>query len=94
MINPKYNPVEWAMLAYNLGDIKDHIEELIVEMDDPEFSEIEFGIMLGHIYEHLNLAWNSRNLTRDYSDEERAEMTKFPVDLCPEDMSKSDFTNW
>lgn len=50
------------MLMYELDDAREALEKLVNEMkDDPEFSEEQFRIDLGHIYAHLNSAWHIRN---------------------------------
>jgi hypothetical protein len=62
MITKKDNYAEWALLLYELEDAKEHLETLMQEMaDDPEFDEVDYRIGLGHIYTHLNRAWNARN---------------------------------
>jgi hypothetical protein len=60
MITKTANPVEWAILMYELDDAKEHLENLIAEIteaDEPD--EIDFGMQLEHIYSHLNRAWNA-----------------------------------
>ena len=60
MINLKQNPVEWASLMYELDDLNEHLESLIDEMNDKgEISVEEYQVQIGHLYAHLNRAWNS-----------------------------------
>ncbi|GAA4494642.1 hypothetical protein GCM10023172_05170 [Hymenobacter ginsengisoli] len=64
MIEEQKEPVAWYLLMYELIDAQDGIESLLRDMkEDKEFSEIEFGIHMAHIYGHLNRAWNRRNAT-------------------------------
>ena len=64
MIDEQKAPVAWYLLMCELGDAQDGIESLLRDMaEDKEFSEIEFGIHMAHIYGHLNRAWNRRNAT-------------------------------
>jgi hypothetical protein len=74
MLNEQNAPVAWALLQYELADAQDGIESLLRDMaEDKEFSEIEFGIHMAHIYGHLNRAWNGRNAT-----EQQWEANKMP----------------
>jgi hypothetical protein len=62
MINEQTAPVAWALLQYELTDAQEGITSLLRDMTDgKEFSEVEFGIHMAHIYGHLNRAWNGRN---------------------------------
>lgn len=89
MINGKRNPVEWSTLSFNLIDAKEHLENLLKQMETVDFDEVEFGTQIGHIYEHLNRAWNTRNLGRGYSGDEWVKLSKFPTDIIPGDMGSS-----
>jgi hypothetical protein len=85
MITKKDNHAEWALLLYELEDAKEHLETLMQEMaDDPEFDEVDYRIGLGHIYSHLNRAWNARNrLGTDWTQERHEEFSQFPKDIEP-----------
>lgn len=84
MINKNDNPVEWSQLLYELGDAKEHIESLIDELTKSEdFDETDFGIALGHVYSHINRAWNSRNHLGDVSTSKFEEFSKIPTDIKP-----------
>jgi len=62
MINNKDNPVEWALMLYELSDAGEHMENLLKQMkQDGKIDEENFKIQLDHIYSHLNNAWTSRN---------------------------------
>lgn len=82
MINKEQTPVEWAMLMYELDDAREHLENMIEEMNsDPAFDESVFRVGLGHIFSHLNRAWHRRNLVGDLDDEAWHAASKFPSDL-------------
>jgi len=82
MIESKENPVEWAGLMYELDDLKDHLESLINVMNENgEIQKEEYRIQIGHLYAHLNRAWNSRNATSDEVENNIEKFTKFPKDI-------------
>ena len=85
MISKKDNYAEWALLMYELDDAKEHLETLMREMtDDPEYDEANFRVDLGHIYSHLNRAWNARNrLGAEWTQEQQEELSQFPTDIDP-----------
>jgi len=78
------NSVEWSVLIDNLRDAKEHLESLTTDMlNAPEFFEEDFEIQLGHIYAHLNRAWNSRNMAKGVSFEKWDFISQFPNDIKP-----------
>jgi len=82
MINAKDHPVEWALMLYDLDEVREHIESLIKDMqEDEEFCQIDLDVHLSHIYQHLNRAWNARNMSTDLASEKFEEISKFPTDL-------------
>jgi hypothetical protein len=88
MINRKDHYLGWAALLYELEDAHEHLGNLIKDMvSDPEYSDVEFSIQLGHVYAHLNRAWYRRNVPEDFSketyDAQRDKATKFPGDIEP-----------
>jgi hypothetical protein len=86
MITKTSNPVEWAMLMYELDDAKEHLETLIREMTkDSDFAEEDYRIQMAHIFSHLNRAWNTRDLlgTAEGTHEEFNELGRFPNDIEP-----------
>ena len=84
MINKSDNPVEWALLMYELDDAQEHINELLAEIKDKNnVEENDYKICIGHIYSHLNRATNSRNHIGEISDNEFIEYSKFPQDVSP-----------
>ncbi len=84
MINLQNNPKEWATLMYELEDAKEHLEDLINTMNSQEnIDEVNYEINLGHIFAHLNRAWNSRNTIGEYTDKTRSIISAFPKDIEP-----------
>ena len=82
MINIKKNPVEWAGLMYELDDLQEHLESIIKEMNQAgKISAEEYRVQIGHLYAHLNRAWNSRNATADAVEKDMETLTKFPKDI-------------
>jgi predicted Zn-dependent protease len=84
MINKEQNHVGWTMLMYELDDAKEHLNNLIAEIqNDPEYDEARLRVDLGHVYSHLNRAWHRRDKRDDISETEWIEASKFPSDLEP-----------
>ena len=82
MINGKDNPVEWALLAYEIEEVVEHLQDLSNEViPGSGIDETEFNIQLGHIYSHINRIWNSRNHTGEFSKEDHDKYSEFPTDL-------------
>lgn len=84
MISMKQAPVAWAMLMYDLDDAREHLESLLTQMqNDPQFDDECFRVTLGHIYWHLNRAWNCRAVRDDQLESNDANAGRFPDDLEP-----------
>ena len=84
MIESQANPVAWALLLHELDDARDHLATLVEQMGaQGSIDEIEYRIQLGHIYSHLNRAWNGRDNTSEPDIELWEKQAKFPVDLEP-----------
>lgn len=84
MISMKQAPVAWAMLMYDLDDAKEDLETLLAQMqNDPEFDEECLRIRQGHIYWHLNRAWNRRTVAVDALENDDLNAGQFPDDLKP-----------
>jgi hypothetical protein len=82
MINGKDNPVEWAMLGYELDEVAEHVQNLSkLITPDANLPEEEFEVYMGHIYAHLNRIWNSRNHVGEVGDDLREKYTQFPLDI-------------
>lgn len=83
MINQSTNPAEWALLIYEVDDAKEHLQGLLEQMAQGKIDEMDYQVQLGHIYAHLNRAWNTRNKLGECSDEEREAFSAFPKDIKP-----------
>ena len=71
-------------MLYELEEAKEHLESLLTELSENEvITEEEFKVYMGHIYAHLNRAWNSRNRETEVREENWEEMRKFPTDIEP-----------
>jgi hypothetical protein len=82
MIDKKLQPVEWASFMYELEDAREHLENLIKDLErNPDYGEPELRIDLGHVFAHLNRAW--RRSARDLDDADRGWASQFPDDLIP-----------
>lgn len=87
MIDPRRDPLAWSMLMYELEDAHEHLGNLIREM---KADEVAFRIDLGHVYAHLNRAWNLRDKTDAWHDPSNPDWNTeyeaaraFPTDLEP-----------
>lgn len=57
------DPVFWAAFIHQLEDARVHLAELIADITErKQVGEVDLGVRLGHIYGHLNRAWNGRRL--------------------------------
>lgn len=84
MINPNDHPVAWGLLLYELEDAREHLEQLVQAMaESPGFDEHELRISLGHVFAHLNRAWNARNSESALSEAQWNAFRAFPEDFAP-----------
>ncbi len=84
MINEEKNPVEWAMLQYELDDARDHLETLLQDMSESaDFTDEDFAAHSGHIFAHLNRAWNTRGVDSELTSDQTDATSHFPTDLKP-----------
>ena len=84
MINGKENPVEWALMSYELEEVIEHLQEISSSiMPESEIDEEEFKLYISHVYAHINRIWNQRNHTGEITDKQFAEYSKFPSDIEP-----------
>ena len=82
MINGKDNPVEWALMGYELDEVIEHLQNISNQFKpQSEVCEIEFGVDMGHVYAHLNRIWNSRNHKGDILQEQFDKYSEFPDDV-------------
>jgi len=83
MINAD-NPVAWSQFLYELEDAKEHLANLITDLqNDSAYNEEQFRVDLGHVYAHLNRAWNTRNSESGATKENCEILSKFPSNLKP-----------
>jgi hypothetical protein len=84
MIDQKTDPVLWGLLVSGLDDAREHLETLVAQMAAKgSVDEEEYRVALGHIYAHLNRAWNSRDCREEITQKEWAQITRFPGDVEP-----------
>ncbi len=83
MIDREKDVVEWALLGTGLQEAREHLDSLIQDMESNDFDEVSFGIQLGHIYAHLNQAWNGRDKKGEWTDAEFDLLSQYPNDLEP-----------
>jgi hypothetical protein len=82
MIDKKLQSVEWASFMYELEDARDHLEKLIKDVENvPHYGEVELRIDLGHVFAHLNRAWQRSK--RYLTDVDWQSASQFPDDLTP-----------
>jgi hypothetical protein len=85
MINKSQHPVSWSSLLYELDDAREHLGNLIRDLENrDDYSEEEFRIDLGHVFAHLNRAWNTRDMSSEPSHEQQSALSRFPTDLEPQ----------
>ena len=84
MINGIDNPVEWALVFYELEEVIEHLQTLSNQIIPQEsIDEKDFETHMRHIYAHLNLIWNSRHHIGEISNETRNQLSQFPTDINP-----------
>jgi len=84
MISNSDSPVAWAMLLTELDEARDHLESLIGKMTKSnEIDDSEYAVDIGHVFAHLNRAWNSRDLQGSIPEDKWDKYSQFPADLQP-----------
>lgn len=84
MISKETAPEAWATLMYELEDAQEHLTSLIFKMNsDAEYDEVNLRIDLGHVFSHLNRAWNRRYASGEADKENWQSDSQFPTDLEP-----------
>ena len=57
-------------VLYNLGEAQEALGQLIADMkSDPEYDYGEYIVDMGHVYHHLNTAWNARDSSKAVADQ-------------------------
>ncbi|HET6424085.1 MAG TPA: hypothetical protein VFG20_10405 [Planctomycetaceae bacterium] len=75
---------EWVQ--FHLQEALDELTSMISAIDkDVDYTEAELDIALTHIYNHINTAWNSRNVpaidVAEHTDADFYEWRGFPKDI-------------
>ena len=75
---------EWILI--NLREALDELTRTIAAIEsERDYSEIEFEIAMQHLYDHVNTAWNSRNVSAErvsqHSEEDFYAWRGFPTDI-------------
>jgi hypothetical protein len=85
MINQSEHPVAWALMLYDIEEVKEHLESLLNRMaSDGSIEDDFFEVGIAHAYAHLNRIWHSRNHeSGELTDAEREVFTRFPTDIEP-----------
>lgn len=78
--------INTQFILSNLKEAEEQLVALIAQIEsDKDFSFEDYHIAMGHLYRHLNSAWNGRCITRQEwqkcSDENFQKWQKFPDDL-------------
>ena len=74
----------WASFVTELDEAREHLEALTEKLTrEGNCEESDLAVDLGHIYAHLNRAWNSRNQVQEIASEQWQELSSFPKDLTP-----------
>lgn len=47
-------------ISFHLEEAKEELDRTVEQITDTEYSEEEFQVAMGHLYHHLNTAWNGR----------------------------------
>jgi len=72
------------MLAYEIDDAIEHLQELRKSLEPGGVVEPEdFRVQVGHVYAHVNRAWNCRNRLGESTDEIFELESQFPSDIDP-----------
>jgi hypothetical protein len=85
MINPADDPAGWAALVQELDEAHEHLGALVQQMaSEGRIDTEDFAVQLGHVYAHLNRAWNGRRApAAELSNEQGDVLSRFPADLNP-----------
>ena len=53
-----------SMILFHLKEAREELEEMIEEVaTQSDYDIAEFRVAIGHLYHHLNTAWNGRDST-------------------------------
>ena len=79
---------KWVL--WNLKEAKEELGRGISKIEsDPDFTSAGFGVVLTEVYEHVNMAWNSREVSdaeaRECSTENYWRWRRMPMDVLYDD---------
>lgn len=85
MINQTDYPVAWALLLYEIDEVREHLESLAKQMSEAgRIDEEELEVQIGHVYAHLNRIWHRRdNGSGELTREQWEAFSRFPDDIEP-----------
>ena len=85
MINQSDNPVPWALLLYEIDEVRQHLDSLAKQMASAgRIDNDDFRVQIGHAYAHLNRIWHRRNeKSEEITGEQWDAFSKFPTDINP-----------
>jgi len=74
-----------SVVLFHLREAAEQLKETIQELESStDYGMEEFQVDIGHLYHHLNTAWNGRNQTDEQhqkcTDADFAQFRKFPND--------------
>ena len=73
------------ILTSNISEALEELNRINSELATNLLDEVSFQIKLQHVYHHLNIAWNARNITtelyRNMSDEDFEKWGSYPKDI-------------
>lgn len=74
-----------SMVAFELEEAAQHLNRLARRLaTEPGYGDPEFRVDLGHVYAHLNRAWNRRAASADAPTDDQFEAwSQFPADVPP-----------
>jgi hypothetical protein len=75
---------DWVL--FHLKESKEAIARIILTIEsEPGYEYGNYVVDMGHLYHHLNTAWNSRNATKEQiepgTDYDFDKWSQFPTDL-------------
>ena len=71
-------------ILFHLREAQAELSDTIKRLEStPPEDDAEFRVAIGHLYTHLNTAWNSRHATdaQTVNDEEYSGWREFPTDI-------------
>lgn len=77
------------IISSNIEEALEELENIKNEFQVNSLNEVNFQIKLQHVYHHLNIAWNLRNVKtahyREMSDDDFKTWSSYPKDIGFED---------